>query len=209
MATPLALHEGPKPDTITNPSLSPPGPTSTSGHSVTGTRCPHDLRRLSPTAAPTPAPRILVPEKARRLRSHRQQCAPPTPEAPPALSPRPQNPHRSRPTKQPLFLPAVSSLRGFRTPAPVLAQPSAKGRRPKPFSEAAADRDRRRRSWANPAARDDSAEGRPAPRSASSPCAVAMMTGSRPRSLAPEAAGRFRPALCAQQAWSVSRYLPC
>ena len=43
---------------------------------------------------------------------------------------------------------------------------------------AIADRDRRRRSWANPAARDDSAEGRPAPRSASSPCAVAMMTGS-------------------------------
>ena len=35
MTTPLALHEGPKPDTITNPSLSPPGPTSTSGRSVT------------------------------------------------------------------------------------------------------------------------------------------------------------------------------
>ena len=35
VATPLALHEGPKPDTITNPSLSPPGPTSTSGRSVT------------------------------------------------------------------------------------------------------------------------------------------------------------------------------
>src|SRR5208283_208486 len=34
VATPLALREGPKPDTITNPSLSPPGPTSTSGRSV-------------------------------------------------------------------------------------------------------------------------------------------------------------------------------
>ena len=37
MATPLALHEGPKPDTITNPSLSPPGPTSNSGRGVTMT----------------------------------------------------------------------------------------------------------------------------------------------------------------------------
>ncbi len=35
MATPLALHEGPKPDTITNPSLSPPGPTSNYGRGVT------------------------------------------------------------------------------------------------------------------------------------------------------------------------------
>ena len=35
LATPLALREGPKPDTITNPSLSPPGPTSTSRRSVT------------------------------------------------------------------------------------------------------------------------------------------------------------------------------
>src|SRR5208282_4969025 len=34
VATPLALREGPKPDTITNPSLSPSGPTSTSGRSV-------------------------------------------------------------------------------------------------------------------------------------------------------------------------------
>ena len=32
--------------------------------------------------------------------------------------PRPQNPHSSRPAKPRLFLPAVSSLRGFRTPTP-------------------------------------------------------------------------------------------
>jgi hypothetical protein len=44
---------------------------------------------------------------------------------------------KSRPAKPRLFLPAVSSLRGFRTPAPrpVPASP-AKRRRPKPFSQA-------------------------------------------------------------------------
>ena len=41
-----------------------------------------------------------------------------TPAATWATRPRPQNPHRSRPAKPRLFLPAVSSLRGFRTPTP-------------------------------------------------------------------------------------------
>ena len=50
------------------------------------------------------------------------------------IRPRPSNPHRSRSHPRP-FLPAVSSLRGFRTPAPG-GSPNrrAKGRRPKPFS---------------------------------------------------------------------------
>ncbi len=39
-------------------------------------------------------------------------------------------PHQTAP-----FLPAVSSLGGFRTPAPEPAQPSPRGRRPKPFAE--------------------------------------------------------------------------
>jgi hypothetical protein len=41
----------------------------------------------------------------------------------------------SRPTKQRYFLPAVSSLRGFRTPAPRQAPAPAKGRRPNPSYE--------------------------------------------------------------------------
>ena len=47
VATPLALREGPKPDTITSQSLSPPGPTSTSRRSVTGKRSQGSRRRLA------------------------------------------------------------------------------------------------------------------------------------------------------------------
>src|SRR5208337_1193771 len=92
-----------------------------------GTRCPQNVRRLSPSAGPTPAARILALQKARRLRSRPAQCAPPAPETQRALRPRPQNPHRSRPTKQRPFLPAVSSLRGFRTPAPRQTPRACKG----------------------------------------------------------------------------------
>jgi hypothetical protein len=61
-----------------------------------------------------------------------------------AIPPRPQNPHSSRPAKPPLFLSAVwLSDAG---PAPSRCSP-AKGRRPKPFSEAdIVDRGRVRRS---------------------------------------------------------------
>jgi hypothetical protein len=52
-------------------------------------------------------------------------------------SQRSSNPHRSHERRQRLFLNAVSSLGGFRTPAsPCLAPPRAKGRRPKPFTKA-------------------------------------------------------------------------
>src|SRR5271155_1760704 len=51
---------------------------------------------------------------------------------------RSSNPHRSCERRQRLFLNAVSSLGGFRTPAsPCLAPPRARGRRPKPFTIAA------------------------------------------------------------------------
>ena len=71
--------------------------------------------------------------------------SPPASGPPAALRPRPANPHRSRP-KPRLFLPAVSSLRGFRTPAPRLSPTSpAKGRRPKPFSEAEVSPKRKRK----------------------------------------------------------------
>ena len=70
---------------------------------------------------------MLAIDKARRLRSRPEQCAPPAPETQRALRPRPQNPHRSRPTKQRPFLPAVSSLRGFRTPAPRKTPRACKG----------------------------------------------------------------------------------
>ena len=49
---------------------------------------------------------------------------------------RSSNPHRSRERHLRLFLNAVSSLGGFRTPAsPCLAPPRARGRRPKPFTK--------------------------------------------------------------------------
>ena len=100
-----------------------------------GTRCPHDLRRLSPAAAPTPAARILAPEKARRLRSRRQHWPPPAPAATWAIRPRPPNPHRSRPAKQRPSSPRFPPYEAFgRRPR---AQPHrpAKGRRPKPSYE--------------------------------------------------------------------------
>src|ERR1700688_5137999 len=51
---------------------------------------------------------------------------------------RSSNPHRWCERRQRLFLNAVSSLGGFRTPAsPCLAPPRARGRRPKPFTIAA------------------------------------------------------------------------
>jgi hypothetical protein len=51
---------------------------------------------------------------------------------------RSSNPHRSHKRRQRLFLNAVSSLGGFRTPAsPCLCPPRAGGRRPKPFTIAA------------------------------------------------------------------------
>ncbi len=92
-----------------------------------------------PSAAPTPAPRILALEKPRHLRSHREQCAPPAPEAPPALRPRPQNPHGSR-RAQPnsaLSYPRFPPYEAFRRRPSVKPRAPAKGRRPKPFSQAA------------------------------------------------------------------------
>src|SRR5208282_6851391 len=48
----------------------------------------------------TPDPRRIRGKKALRLHSRRELSAPPDTEVPPATRPRPQNPHRPRPTKQ-------------------------------------------------------------------------------------------------------------
>ena len=90
---------------------------------------------------------MLALEKDRCLRLSPEQRAPPAPNAPRAFYPRPQNPHRSRPTKQRPFLPAVSPYEAFGRRPRAQPRPPAKGRRPKPFSEAG-DRCRR------PGARD-------------------------------------------------------
>ncbi len=95
-------------------------------------RCPHNVRIPSSSAALMPRPRLLAIEQARRLRSRAEQCASPDPQTPRPLRPRPQNSHRSRPAKPRPFLPAVSSLRGFRTTAPLRAPRACKG----PASEA-------------------------------------------------------------------------
>ena len=81
---------------------------------------------------------LLALEKPGRLRSHREQCAPPAPEAPPALRPRPQNPHRSR-RAQPnsaLSYPRFPPYEAFGRRPRVKPRAPAKGRRPKPFSKA-------------------------------------------------------------------------
>src|SRR5271163_1518298 len=75
---------------------------------------------------------LTVPRAAPRQRPasetlHQQDLA--------ADSLRSSNPHRSHERRQRLFLNAVSSLGGFRTPAsPCLVLPRARGRRPKPFT---------------------------------------------------------------------------
>jgi hypothetical protein len=61
-------------------------------------------------------PRICTIEQARHRPSDRRNLRPTASGPTPALRPRPANPHRSRPPEP--FLPAVSSLGGFRTPAP-------------------------------------------------------------------------------------------
>ena len=116
---------------------------------------PHDNRRASRHAAPfllassrapeqerdvlTTSANSLQPLRSRQaLASSRSKklavfaptdntgrLRPPPPHK--ALRPRPQNPHRLRPAKPRLFLPAVSSLRGFRTPAPRPAPRACKG----------------------------------------------------------------------------------
>ena len=48
----------------------------------------------------------------------------PAPPTHSAIRPRPSNPHRSAPNQTAPFLPAVSSLGGFRTPAPRPVPPS-------------------------------------------------------------------------------------
>src|SRR5271166_506648 len=63
---------------------------------------------------------------------------PPAPEAPPALRPRTQNPHRSR-RAQPnsaLSYPRFPPYEAFERRPRVEPSASAKGRRPKPFSQA-------------------------------------------------------------------------
>ena len=70
---------------------------------------------------------ILAIENASRRRSRRQNRTPPAIAAKHASRPRSPNPHSSRPNKTAPYLPAVSSLGGFRTPAPHRARPSRKG----------------------------------------------------------------------------------
>ena len=80
MATPLALREGPKPDTITNPSLSPPGPTSTSGRSVTClVRFDNNRYSVSASAVGRPvdihayADRIVIRQNGRIVGEHQRR----------------------------------------------------------------------------------------------------------------------------------------
>ena len=78
--------------------------------------------------------------QARRLRSHRQHCRPPAHAPTRAICPRPPNLHRSRPTKQ-----RPSSLRfppweAFERRPHLSHDRPARGRRPKPFTEAGIDR---------------------------------------------------------------------
>jgi hypothetical protein len=98
---------------------SPPRPRSRKPMSSQGRQCS--------TTAPAPDPRILVTEHARRRRSRRPDCAPLATAPTHPTRTRPSNPHRSRPTNTAPFLSAVSSLGGFRTPAPALTRPSCKG----------------------------------------------------------------------------------
>ena len=111
--------------------LSPSPPLARRSTNTTSSRPPQNLSsRCAHTRRSHPRPRKSAscsPLMTTKAALH--------PAATWAIRPRPQNLHRSRPAKPRLFLPAVSSLRGFRTPAPrpVPASP-AKGRRPKPFS---------------------------------------------------------------------------
>ena len=86
-------------------------------------RCPHNVRRPSPGAAPTPAARMLALEKDRYLRLSPEQRAPPAPKAPRAFHPRPQPIGRARPNRalsSPRFLLTRLSDAG---PAPSPARP--------------------------------------------------------------------------------------
>ena len=86
--------------------------------------------RRSRNAMSSRPPQTLSSRRAHTRRSHPRPRKSPSCSlltiTPAALRPRRHigdpsatpNPHRSRPAKQRLFLPAVSSLRGFRTPAP-------------------------------------------------------------------------------------------
>ena len=97
-----------------------------------------DVRATSPdppsTDAPTPRSRASSPSKTPAVAASAENTERrrlPTPRSPAVRDP--QIPiGRARQTAP--FLPAVSSLGGFRAPAPAHAPPSAKGRRPKPFT---------------------------------------------------------------------------
>ena len=110
-----------------------PSPPSRAG---AGMRCPHDLHRLSPAAAPIPAARILAPKK-RVVFAPDENTGPPPPPPPHGRSVRdpkipigPAKPNRA--TSFPRFPP----YQAFgRRPAPSPSAP-AKGRPPKPFSQA-------------------------------------------------------------------------
>src|SRR5271157_1813842 len=86
-------------------------------------QCPHALASLPSTDANAWLPRIVAIGNGRPRRFRRQHREYPAAYAPLASRPRSSNPHsRARKTAQ--NLPAVSSLGGFRAPAPAHAQPS-------------------------------------------------------------------------------------
>ena len=129
--------------------LSPSQPRSPSTPANAGPswRCSFAAPRPSPSAELTPRPYRAAANQARWPRPNSRNHTPPALAAIPALSPRPSNPHSSRSPRQSLFLPAVSSQGGFRTPAPRPRARSCWGRRPKPFTQAEVLAPRRRSAW--------------------------------------------------------------
>ncbi len=101
-----------------------------------GRRRPHKVGAPSPRTAPTPAPRILALENPVVFAPTENNARDRPPEAPPALRPRPQNPHRSR-RAQPnsaLSYPWFPPFEAFGRRPRVKPRAPAKGRHPKPFS---------------------------------------------------------------------------
>ena len=109
-------------------------------------RWPHKVERPRSRAVFALVPHIRAIQDARYRPADQRHPRPQASSSYAAPSPRPSNPLTSRSYPSPI-LPAVSSLRGFRTPAPS-GSPNRRerGRRPKPFSIAVTALRRRRPS---------------------------------------------------------------